>query len=91
MGTDFKTDEHKIRKCTRNSLKRAEECGLKSIAFPAIGTGVGRFPVHKAAEIMIDETRAFLQNAKSVERVVFVLFDDNSYKAFQDELQRQTG
>ena len=88
MGMDFKTDEEKIRKATRNSLKRAEELGIKSIAFPAIGTGVGRFPLEKAAEVMIGETVDFLQQAQRPEKVVFVLFSDESFRAFERELSK---
>jgi len=88
MGMDFKTDEEKIRKATRNSLKRAEELGIKSIAFPAIGTGVGRFPLERAAEVMIGETVDFLKQAQRPEKVVFVLFSDESFQAFERELSK---
>lgn len=91
MGMDFKTDEEKIRKATRNSLKRAEEMGIKSIALPAIGTGVGGFPLEKAAEVMIGETIDFLKQAQQLERVIFVLFTDESFQAFEKELKGLEG
>jgi len=92
MGQDLKTDAEKIRRATRNSLRRAEELGIHSIAFPAIGTGVGGFPVDRAAEVMISEVKHFFrEEAQSVERVVFVLFDDYSYQIFQEELRRLGG
>ena len=90
MGQDLRTDETKIRAATANSLRLAEEKGLESIAFPAIGTGVGGFPMDRAAEVMIDEARTFLEHATHLKRVVFVLFDDYSYHIFQEELNRQT-
>ncbi len=89
MGQDLRTDEAKIRAATYNSLRLAEENGLESIAFPAIGTGVGGFPMDKAAEIMIDEARKFLARAVHLKKIVFVLFDDYSYCIFQEELNRQ--
>src|SRR2546422_4215267 len=48
MGQDLRTDRSKISKATRNSLIRASELGISSIAFPALGTGVGGFPVNIA-------------------------------------------
>src|SRR3989442_6005101 len=55
MGQDLQTDESKIRKATRNSLIRARELAIASIAFPALGTGVAGFPPDHAADAMIDE------------------------------------
>jgi len=86
MGQDLRTNAAKIREATANSLRLAEENALKSIAFPAIGTGVGGFPMDKAAEIMIDEARKFLKTAHHLKQIVFVLFDDYSYRIFKDEL-----
>jgi len=86
MGQDLITDERKIADATRNALLRAEELSLLSVDFPALGTGVGGFPVEKAAEIMIAAARDFLAGSKSVSEVGFVLFDDISHEAFKDEL-----
>lgn len=88
MGQDLRTDEAKIRLATYNSLRLADENALESIAFPAIGTGVGGFPMDKAAEIMIDEARKFLQTSQNLKKIFFVLFDDYSYRIFKDELDR---
>lgn len=70
---------------TRNSLRRAEELGLRSIAFPALATGVARFPVEECAEVMIAAARAYAaeQTASSIEWVVFVLFSQSDYETFQ--------
>jgi len=83
MGPDLVTDEEKIRAATKNSLLRAQELGLKSIAFPALGTGVGRFPYSKAAEVMIQEVGGHLAKEGSLEEVVFVLYDEEAYRAFE--------
>src|SRR5207247_10279969 len=57
MGQDLQTDQSKIRKATRNSLIRARELGVASIAFPALGTGVGGLPVGQEAEARVDRWR----------------------------------
>src|SRR5271170_443596 len=54
------TSETNLRAATRNSLRRANEKGLKSIAFPAIGTGNAGFPIERCAEVMLEEVRAHL-------------------------------
>jgi O-acetyl-ADP-ribose deacetylase (regulator of RNase III) len=85
MGSDFKTSAEIIEKATLNSLKLTEELRLESIAFPALGTGVGGFPVAECAKIMLDTARKFLQNAKQIKEVRMVLFDIESYKIFQEK------
>ncbi len=89
MGQDLQTDSEKIRKATRSSLNLAEANGIKSLAFPALGTGVGGFPLESAASIMIKEATAFLNKAEVLKRVTFVLFDDEALHAFSRELERQ--
>jgi len=87
MGQDLKTDQTKIKNSTYNSLKLAEEKGLSSIAFPAIGTGVGGFSSQKCANIMLKEAVDFLQSAKNLKNIVFVLYDTGTFKAFKGELE----
>ena len=77
MGLDFKTDAEKIRLATRNAMKRAVELGIRSVAFPALGTGVGGFPVREAMRIMYDEVKAF---ADQDIRVIFVLYSRKDYE-----------
>lgn len=61
--------------CYRNCLALAAEHGIRTIAFPAISTGVYRFPRERAAGIAVRETREFLAKKGSVEKVIFVCFD----------------
>ena len=89
MGQDLKTDAEKIRQATRNSLLRADEIGIKSVAFPAFGTGVGGFPLGECARIMISEVSQHSAMKTSLERVVFALFDQLAYETFKQELDRQ--
>ncbi|HEV2170153.1 MAG TPA: macro domain-containing protein [Candidatus Binatus sp.] len=77
------TSEGNLRASTRNSLKRANENSLKTIAFPAIGTGIAGFPIERCAQVMLEEVRAHLGGATTLERVEFVLFDERTLKAFE--------
>ena len=86
MGQDLKTSEAHMRNGTLNSLKRAEELKIKSVAFPAFGTGVGGFPVDECARIMLDAIRGFSNQADSVKEVRFVLFDKTSYDVWSVRL-----
>jgi O-acetyl-ADP-ribose deacetylase (regulator of RNase III) len=86
MGQDLRTDQEKVRMATHNSLLRAEENKLRSVAFPAIGTGVGGLSTHLCAKVMLQEAVEFLLEAKQVKSVIFALFDADSYKIFQNRL-----
>jgi O-acetyl-ADP-ribose deacetylase (regulator of RNase III) len=89
MGRDLQTDEEKIRNATTNSLKRAVENNLKSIAFPSIGTGVGGFSLKKAAEVMIDAVNRFIEEHEStLVLIVFVLRGDIALLYYGEELNK---
>jgi O-acetyl-ADP-ribose deacetylase (regulator of RNase III) len=90
MGRDLRTNALYIKNSTQNSLKRAEELKLKSIAFPAIGTGVGGFPIEECAKVMISTVKDYLPQTKSIQRVIFALFDEQGYEVFEDEMKRIT-
>jgi serine/threonine-protein kinase len=65
---------------------------LTSIAFPALGTGVGHVPPPVSAEAMLNEVVAHLKRGQSsLRRVVFVLYLDDAYRAFTDTLKRLGG
>jgi O-acetyl-ADP-ribose deacetylase len=76
------TEEH-LRASTRNSLLRASEREVESIAFPAIGTGFAGFPVDRCAQVMLEEVGAHLMGATSVKQVEFVLFDGAALATFR--------
>ncbi|MEQ4192644.1 O-acetyl-ADP-ribose deacetylase [Streptomyces sp. YIM 103828] len=65
--------------CHREALRVAGELGARTVAFPAISTGVYRWPLEDAARIATETVRA---TTTSVEEVRFVLFDDRAYEAF---------
>jgi O-acetyl-ADP-ribose deacetylase (regulator of RNase III) len=91
MGQDLRTDADKIQRATRNSLLRADEIGIKTVAFPALGTGVGGFPLAECARIMIEEVIRYSGGETALEKVTFVLFDEPAFRAFRQELDSQTG
>ncbi len=82
MGQDLKTDYHKIRQTTLSSLELASSLNLTSIALPALGTGVGGFPLEDAADAMIAAVEEFSVRPGTVADVRFVLFDRDAYAAF---------
>lgn len=82
-------EDEKLRNATLNSLKVADENGLKSIAFPAISTGIFGFPMPRCAEIMLAATVAYLRGETGIERVVFCLFGQDSYAVFAGRLGQQ--
>jgi O-acetyl-ADP-ribose deacetylase (regulator of RNase III) len=69
--------------CYRNSLKLAVKNGIKSIAFPAISTGVYSFPLERATKIALDEVTKFLKKNDEIEKVIIVCFDDETYNTYQ--------
>ncbi len=90
MEPGARVAEASLRAATRASLELARAQGLRSIAFPAIGTGVGRFPVQRCAEVMLEEARAHLAGETTLEEVHFVLFGEPNYRVFEmvDDAER---
>ncbi|GGT47084.1 O-acetyl-ADP-ribose deacetylase [Streptomyces althioticus] len=68
--------------CYRESLRVADELGARTVAFPAISTGVYRWPLDDAARIAVETVRT---TDTSVEEITFVLFDERAYTAFSTE------
>ena len=78
------TEEANLRLSTQSSLLRAKEKALRSIAFPAVGTGIAGFPMRRAAEVMIEEALKHLQGPTSLEEVRFVLYDRPAFETFRE-------
>ena len=72
--------------CYRNSLLLAAGAGLVSIAFPNISTGVYGYPKDKAASTAVEAVKKTLCETPGIKRVVFVCFDEESFKIYQDLL-----
>jgi O-acetyl-ADP-ribose deacetylase (regulator of RNase III) len=73
-----KNEASLLKNCYINSLKQAEQHGLKSLAFPNISTGVYHFPKNKAAEIAIDATHFFLSTHYLPTEIIFACYDEEN-------------
>jgi O-acetyl-ADP-ribose deacetylase len=76
-------EDELLASCHRRSLEVAAELACRTVAFPAISTGVYRFPVERAAGIALAATRAALERHPELELVRFVLFSDEHLRAFE--------
>lgn len=84
-------EEEKLASAVQNVLKLAESKGLRSIAFPAISTGIFRFPKELAANIILSTTIDYIAKSNSIlRRIVFCLFDPVSYSIFEKVLKTLT-
>ncbi len=82
-------EERKLREATLNSLRRATEKGLRSMAFPAVSTGIFGFPKDLCAKIMLGTVLSFLaEEETSLEKVVFCLWSQEDLEIFQKTLRR---
>ena len=72
--------------CYRNSLAVALKHGVRTIAFPAISTGVYRFPLARATRIAVREVQQFCRVHAEIERVAFACFSDQALDAYEKEL-----
>ncbi|MFJ1655105.1 O-acetyl-ADP-ribose deacetylase [Streptomyces sp. NPDC088337] len=79
VHSDAEDRSHLLASCYRTSLHVADELGARTVAFPAISTGVYRWPMDDAARIAVETVR---ETGSSVEEVRFVLFDDRAHQAF---------
>lgn len=79
-------EDELLANCYRKSLKLAEDNQIKTIAFPAISTGVYSFPLERATKIAVTEVKKFLEKNDSIEKVIFVCFDDRTYETYEKVL-----
>ena len=83
MGLDSRTDEIKIRNSCASALRVADELKIKSIAFPALGCGVGGFPLKASAKIMAQEVMKHLRETNtSLEEIIFCMHEEEAYEIF---------
>ena len=82
LDRDRRTSGPVIEAATRSAMARAREIGAASVAFPALGTGVGGFPLDEAATITVSTVREELESSPSIQHVVFALRGAAAYEAF---------
>jgi len=83
MQLGGRTSAQALRSSTAHSLRIAAQNGLKSIAFPAVGTGIAGFPLRDCAEIMLRESAKHFEGPTSLEKVYFILFDKEALAEFE--------
>jgi O-acetyl-ADP-ribose deacetylase (regulator of RNase III) len=84
MRLGGRTSEQSLRRSTQAVLKLAEESGIRTLAFPATGTGIAGFPIRRCAEIMLEEVRRHLAGETQLTDVYFVLFSEADRRTFQE-------
>ena len=82
LDRDRRTSGPVIEAAARAAMARAREIGAASVAFPALGTGVGGFPLDEAARITVAAVRDELANSPGIQHVIFALRGAAAYEAF---------
>ena len=82
-----KNEPEKLANCYRNSMQLAVDNDCKSVAFPCISTGVYGYPPEEAAKVAVAAVKSFLSKSDDLEKVLFVCFDDENYKAIKTQLE----
>jgi len=97
LDRDRRTSAPVIEQAVRSAMARAREMNASSIAFPALGTGVGGFPLDEAARVTVDTVRDELERSPDIEHVIFALRGAAAYQAFgavlatADQVSASTG
>ena len=78
-----KDEDRLLTNCYKNSYEAAVKIGAATLAFPSISTGAYRFPLERAINIALGETKSFLQADQSIKKVFFVCFGSGIYEAYQ--------
>ena len=81
-----RTSAAAIDAAARSAMARVRELGLTSVAFPALGTGIGGFPLAEGARIAVGAVRDELRTPSSIEHVIFAIRGAAAYQAFADAL-----
>jgi O-acetyl-ADP-ribose deacetylase (regulator of RNase III) len=86
MDLGGQTSAEAIRDATASTLRLADELGARSLGLVAFGTGVGRFPVDRAAMIEVEEVNRHISEGTGLELIVFAVHDDRALLAFEEAL-----
>jgi O-acetyl-ADP-ribose deacetylase (regulator of RNase III) len=84
-------EEELLRNCYGNSMKLADENGIKTIAFPSMSTGTYGFPIERAAPIAIQVVRESLEKINRIEKVVFMCFSQSDYDVYEESMKLKIG
>ena len=86
LDRDRRTNGETIDKAVRSAMARARDIRAVSVAFPAMGTGVGGFPLEEAARVTVKAVREELPASPMIEHVIFAMRGAASYQAFEAAL-----
>jgi O-acetyl-ADP-ribose deacetylase (regulator of RNase III) len=86
LDRDRRTSGPIIEAAVRSAMARARDMNATSLAFPALGTGVGGFPLDEAARITVETVREELPASPSIQHVIFALRGAAAYQAFEAAL-----
>ena len=89
LDQDRRTDSASIDRAVRNAFARARELGAETLAIPALGTGVGGFPIAEGARVVVAAVRSELARSPRLTRVTFALRGAAAYEAFRLALAAQ--
>ena len=81
-------EDEKLKKATLSALNIADQHNLKSIAFPAISTGIFGYPMDQCAKVMLVTLVEYLTKVTGLEKVAFCLFDEDALNIFSEEFSR---
>ena len=81
-------EDNKLAKATLSSLQIAQKKKIKSIAFPAISTGIFHFPIRRCSEIMLRTAMDFLKKNESPEEIIFCLYGEKAYSLFVETFEK---
>jgi O-acetyl-ADP-ribose deacetylase (regulator of RNase III) len=90
LDRERRTSRLVIEAAVRSAMARAREIGATSIAFPALGTGVGGFPLEEAAQVTVETVRDELKDSPTIDHVIFALRGSAAYQAFSAVLHPAT-
>jgi O-acetyl-ADP-ribose deacetylase (regulator of RNase III) len=79
-------EDQKLKEATLNSLKLAGEKELRSLAFPAISTGIFGFPIERCSHIMTSAALEFMQSHKFPQKIIFCLWSKENFNAFKSQM-----
>ena len=81
-------EDELLANCYRNCFALAVPHGIRTMAFPSISTGAYRFPLERAADIALSETKQFLEQNQTLEKIIFVCFGESARDQYQKRLAR---
>jgi O-acetyl-ADP-ribose deacetylase (regulator of RNase III) len=80
-------EDEKLKNTTLNSLRLMDKHNLKTIAFPAISTGIFGYPIDRCAKIMISNAKEYLMGETKIEEIIFCLYTSSDFEVFEKELK----